>query len=492
MARPVPIGEIEPQVPVEEGLRRIIPQRSGISTGPALENLGAGMERVAQGQAANFTLQAMSQAQKEWTQHLLDRQQTAGPGAPGFTAAMEKDYSDYVSKTLKGAPTPLAGKMLSLKLNEFGNQLLQHSMQFEAKQRQDNNINIATKSVEDAGNELMLNPNLFGQRLAERRDLINQMNLDPDVKQKLIDHATDSMANFATRGAIEQDPYKAMMDIQNPQNLYTKVLTPELRSQLLDHADRMLHQRVADAERLEMLTKKQQSDTADNIVKQGILMAQKGQLSGDWVTKQAPLLKPQELKFLFDEMSGREIKSDVHTYSDLLTRAAHGEDVTDDAKSALYSGRLSTEDFTKVEDMGAKDQPNWIKRGTQYITSMSGYSELNPNIESAQLKARMIDEWQDWTKDHPKATDKEAQIAYQDIVMNSMLVKLAGLPKIKYLVGTSIQPDVNASMKATTDAYKRGELSKDDFDRESFVLMQYERAMSAQFGGKAHTTQAPK
>src|SRR3981189_847208 len=136
MAHAVPIGEYQPQVPAEEGMRRIIPQRSGISVGPALEDVGASLQRIAQSEGAQYATQHLGKAQSEWTQHFLDRQQSAQPGAPGFTAGLMKDYDDYVKDGVKGAPSGPASKFLSQQLNAFGHQLSQKSLLFEANARQ--------------------------------------------------------------------------------------------------------------------------------------------------------------------------------------------------------------------------------------------------------------------------------------------------------------------------------------------------------------------
>lgn len=480
MARGVAIGEYQPRVPASEGMRRIIPERSPASIGSALEDLGESVAKIQQSEAAQFSLQALSKAQSDWTQRLNDMQEKAEPGAPGFTPAVMKEYGDYVNKVTKGAPTPLAGKFLSQHLAEFGVQLQKNALNFEANARQAHNENTATESIDAAGNELMQNPGVYPQRLAEREALISAMNLDPQVKEKLNTYAKTSMAKFAALGDINRDPYSAMQSLQSPTGYYSH-LPPAERVQLMQHADMVLHQRVADAERLETLQKRQQEEIADGILRDGILKSQSGQLSADWITKRASLLKPQELKFLFSELSGKDVQSDLHVYSDLLGRAGHGDDVSTEAQDALFKGQLSKEDYTRIANMGANKE-GWFQRGTQYLTTMSGYSELNPNIDSAGRKARMLDEWHDWAVEHPKATDKEAQAAYQDIATHTAIVKISSLPYMKYAQGSPLSPDIAATKKATADAYQRGELSKEDFGRQAQIIQEWQRALEMQHG----------
>jgi hypothetical protein len=501
MARAVPIGEYQSEVPVQEGLRRVVPEVRPSQIGPALSDVGESLAKVQQSDAASYTLNALSKAQAQWHQHLQDSMQSAAPGAPGFTKQISDDYGKFVDDQVKNAPRGPAQRYLQSHLTELGGQLTQTAMLFEAKQRQDNNINIAAKSVDDAGNELMNNPGVFGERLAQRRELINGLNMDPDIKQKLQDHATQTLAKFATMGDIEKDPYGAMKDLASatPQKLYTQALTPELKQQMLDHADRMLHQRVADGERLEQMQAKDQEKAAESIMSQGLTMSTQGKLTTAWVVANHALLKPSQYEFMLNQTNeggADKIKTDVPTYAGLLTRMSNGEDVRDDTNTALTRSLLSKEDYTRLIDGSAKEQPGWYKRGHDYIQTAGQVSQLEPDPAKAQTLANMQNDWVDWSHDNPKATPQDAEKEFRGIVARYQLVKAdqntLTLPVPRYFQGTRAAPDIAASKNATVNALKAGEINQDDFNRQAALLAQWQHANDALQQRKAAAAAAAK
>ena len=478
--RPVPIGEYTSQIPVQEGLRRIIPELSGASTGPALEDVGNSLQRIVQSEAANYSLQTLSKAQSDWTQQLIDRQQAAQPGAPGFTPAIMKDYGDYVKDAVKGAPNQFAGRILNQQLTQFGHQLSQKAMLFEANARQSHNEETAKSAIETTGNELMNDPSVYQQRLDERLAGIGAMNLDPEVKDKLSTYAQQSLSRYAVQGDIQRDPYKAMLDIQSkdPQGYY-KNLTPEQRTQLMDHADTMLHQRVADAERVHMLAKQQQEDAGNSVVKQGILLSQQGGLTADWVTKRAGVLEPSQLKFLLNEASGKETQSDPQVYSDLLSRTVKGKDTEQDIMDSFTSGQLSKEDFTRLTDKAATEFPNSYKRNVQYINDRLRPDPAMKDPFGQTAKANATRDFQDWFRQNPNATDEEVDKkgksiadSYDLFAGQNLILKL-DIPMFGLGKGTRVNPDVDGAEQALVKAYKAGQISKTVFDQQATLLSQW-------------------
>lgn len=487
MAHPVAIGSYESQVPVQEGLRRIIPERSPGSIGPALEDVGNSVQQIVRSEAANYSLKTLSDTQSQWTQQFLDRQQSAQPGAPNFTPDLMKDYGDYVKSAVKGAPNGMAGKILNQQLTQFGNQLARKSMEFEAGARQSHNEETAKNAIEASGNELINDPTVYQQRLDERLAGIGALNMDPQVKDKLSTYAQQSLSRFAVMGDIQRDPYKAMLDIQSkePQGYY-KSLTPEQRTQLMDHADSMLHQRVADAERVHSLAKQQQQENSDYLLKQGIVMSQKGQLSAAWVIGHSATLEPSAMKYLLEDAAGKKTESDPKVYSDLLVRAARGEDTQQEITTAFTGGQLSKEDFTRLTDKSASEFPNPYKRGIAYINTAGKTSELEPDPAKTQTLANMQNDFQDWfRKNGSQASDKDIQAEAQDIVKRYQLVKAdqnlltLPVPQMGLGKGTRAAPDIQGAKKDLVKGLKDGRISREDFDRQAALLSQWQAAVSA-------------
>lgn len=485
MPHPVPIGEYQEQVPVEEGLRRIIPSRTGVSVGPGLEDVGESLQSVAKSEAANYSLQTLSKAQSDWTQQLKDRQEQAAPGAPGFTTAVMGDYNKYVKDAVKNAPNAIAGRFLQQRLAEFGTHLANQSINFEAEARQSHNETVAKQAADSTAVEIQDNPSVFPQRLSERQAAIDTMNLEPQVREKLHQYTQQTLSHFAVMGDINRDPYAASLMINDPKaEGYYQNLTAEQRQSLLDHADRVLHQRVADAERVHSLAKQEQEDNSNKLLKQGIIMSTNGQLSASWVIGHSASLEPSAMKYLLDEASGKKIESDLHTYANLLDAVGRGQDVREDARNALFAGQLSKEDYTRITDKAASEVPNSYKKGIQYIQTGLKPGDLNPDPAHTLSLANAQNDFQDWYKNNPKATDDEVQTQAQNIVKRYQLVDtsqmMLGLHSPQFLVGTRTQPDIQATKKATVKALNDGQINRDEFNKQAALLQQWDRAFGIQ------------
>lgn len=493
MARPVPIGDYEPQVPVEEGLRRIIPQRSGVSTGPALEDVGNSLQRLATSEAAQYTTQALAQTQTQWTQHFIDRQQSAAPGAPGFTPALMKDYNDYVQKTVDGAPNQIAGRMLQSRLADFGARLQDNSLRFEAGARQTHNENTAKEAIDVSAAEIQNDPTIYDDRLAQNTWSINSMSMEPQAKEQLARYARQTLSGAAVRGDINRDPYKAMLAINDPNAKgYYADLSSEQREQLMTHADQMLHQRVADAERVHMLAKQEQEDNSNKLLKQGITMETQGSLTAEWVIGHSASLEPAAMKYLLEAASGKKSESDPRVYSDLLTRTVRGEDTQQDILSAFGDGQLSKEDFTRLTDKTATEFPNSYKRGLNYINTAGKVSELEPDPAKAQTLANMQNDFQDWfRKNGQEANDQEVQQEAINVVKRYQLVRadqnLLTLPVPQFGLGkgTRAAPDIQGAKHDLVQALTLGQINRDDFNKQAALLQQWERAANISAQKKA-------
>jgi hypothetical protein len=238
---------------------------------------------------------------------------------------------------------------------------------------------------------------------------------------------------------------------------------------------------VGDAERVHQMAKQQEQDTSDSLLKQGIAMSQKGQLTGDWVLGHSASLEPSAMKYLLDEAAGKRVDSDIRVYSSLLDRAVSGQDVREDANNSLFSGMLSKEDYTRITEISGRERPNWFKRGDDFIKTAGQPSQFNFDPARNITLANMRNEWQDWANSHPNADGDQAEKEYTGIVRRYQLVdgsqNIFALPVPQYLQGARTAPDLQATKRATVEAFYRGEISKAELDKQATLLNQWETAI---------------
>lgn len=255
------------------------------------------------------------------------------------------------------------------------------------------------------------------------------------------------------------------------------------RDKILTKIDATMRSEWADMERLQALGDKQKKLAADAISKDGDKLLANGQLSARWIEQNRAVMDPNDYRYFYQKLQnpgGTEGPRNSDLYASLREAAGRGEDVREDARAALHRGDIRSSDYDRILGETESSHPNWYKRGADYIKSMSGMSLLNPPPDAPQRYARLMDRWGDWRDEHKDATDAQAQSAYQDLVANGMLVDRAGLPPLKYLVGDQLQPDIEATKKATDEAFKRGELTPDQYQRQKDILVQYWRTMPKQ------------
>ncbi len=251
------------------------------------------------------------------------------------------------------------------------------------------------------------------------------------------------------------------------------------RDKILNKIDATMRSEWADMERLQTLSDKQKKLAADAVSKDGDKLLANGQLSARWIEQNRVVMDPNDYRYFYQKLQNPsgEGPRNSDLYASLRDSAGRGEDVREDARAALHRGDIRASDYDRLTTEVESERPGWYKRGAEYLKNMSGISLVNPPTNAPQRYARMTDEWNDWANAHKDATDAQAQIAYQDLAASHLLVDMAGLPPLKYRVGDEMQPDLEATKKATDDAFKRGELSPENYQRQKDIIVRYFRTM---------------
>lgn len=240
--------------------------------------------------------------------------------------------------------------------------------------------------------------------------------------------------------------------------------------------------RLADENRQVMLSERAKKEMQDQLSKQGDTLLANNQMTPRWIELHSDDLSPEDKRYFYNKLTGGagEGPRDSVGYADLRDKAGRGEDIRDEARAALHAGAIRATDYDRLLSEVESERPGWYKRGSSYIGMMSGYSELNPDPTAAQSKATMLDQWGDWAAEHPKASDKEAQIAYQDIVSQNALVQMSGLPMPRFAAGSRLNLNLEETEAATVKAFTEKRIDQAEFQRQAALLAKWRAATQPQ------------
>lgn len=309
-------------------------------------------------------------------------------------------------------------------------------------------------------------------------------NLDYTQRNTLINKFDQDSAEASIRRDILSDPELAEKKLAA--GMYPK-LTGEQQAiwagRITSAAEARQRRAIAEEDHAMRRAEHQIKLAGDEASKVGDLMLAQGGLTPAWVEANRRVLDPADYRYFQKALSGEgDAPSDPTVYVDLRDRAGRGEDVRDEARKELHSGRLRKADLDKIYAEVETSRSGWYKQGKDYLTAMSGYSEINPTIGAAQDKAAMHEEWAQWADAHKNATAAEASRAYQDIATSHQLadkaVKLFTLPKPRFLVGERDKPDIDATEDATMKALKEGRITEDEAAQQALILRAWRKTFT--------------
>lgn len=234
MAREPAIGEYTPQVPVQEGLRRIIPEESGISTGPGLEGLGNDVQQIAlkarHQDAAVAASNALADMRINSEKGFLDAQQHAAPDAANFTPNVLKGFDDEAKDSLKSIKDPMARQMLMEHAPQIRANLASRAMQYEAETRTQFRTDSVVNATAKSASAVELNPDSWQAAGTEQIKALNALDLPPDQRNKLTQHVDQEISQAAARGYAKNDPGGTLKRLADTNDPLMSGLTTEQRT----------------------------------------------------------------------------------------------------------------------------------------------------------------------------------------------------------------------------------------------------------------------
>lgn len=234
MAREPGIGEYTPQIPVQEGLRRIIPEQSPASSGSGLEGLGAGLQEIQdksrRQDAAVTASNALADMRINSEKGFLEAQQHAAPDAANFTPNVLKGFDDEAKDSLKTIKDPMARQMLMEHAPEIRANLAERSMQYEAATRTQFRSESIVNATAKSASAVELNPDSWQAAGAEQIKALNALDLPPEQRDKLTQHVDQEISQAAARGYAKNDPGGTLKRLADSTDPLMSGLTTEQRT----------------------------------------------------------------------------------------------------------------------------------------------------------------------------------------------------------------------------------------------------------------------
>lgn len=455
----------------------------GESVGEGLNNLGGVVTQIQRRERDAADTAAVTEAHARLSSWVNEALYTApdaalkkqGKDAFNLPAQVLPKYQQQANDIGNSLTTPRQKRAFSQAATEFRSQVERQLGQHEAASREQfyDDTDQASRAVSaERAAFNYADPTVVEQ---SRKDVL--ATVGNSARRKGWDDAVVAEQSFKALDSFHNTVVDGMLgsgDVSSATK-YLNANFPQMSAQTSEGIQRRLlsaeTQRVA-------LDERNRKILGDAATKEGDNRLANGGLSADWVEKNRAVLSPEDYRYFYRALSGEgDAPRNPMLYADLRDRAGKGEDVRDEARDALRTAKIRVGDYDRLLNEVEQERPGWYKRGSEYISTMSGVSQLNPDPAAAQTKATMLDQWGDWAKEHSDASDRDAQTAYQDIVSHNMLVQMAGLPLPKYVVGSRLQMDIKSTETATVKALQDGQIDKQEFDRQALLLKKWRQTM---------------
>lgn len=436
---------------------------------------GFAIAQEQQGNVNRATILDKSAQLSTFQQHLLYNPDSGllnqtGVNAVGITKPGLDQFDKQANAIMTGVNAPNVRNALAAQINEMREQTQRTLLDHEATQSKKYYVDQLSAGITLSQRNAAVNytqPDIVAHELARQGALTRLLGRATGAGEDEMAAATlhangqthaDVVQTMIAQGAWSQaDAYMNQYGAQMPPGAYESLQRQSINAQ--DHA-------TAQGERVA-------KQSADEVVKQMDDMLRANTLTVGTLNQYIGVLPKDDFRYFERALTpgASEVTRNPDLYANLMLRAVNGEDVRDDARAALHHNDIRLGDFDRLTEK--VDRPGWYKSGAQFLSDASGASLMNPDPSAGRTKADMLDAWNQYAKDHPKATDREARDAYQSIAENASLVKLNGMRLPRFMVGPRVAPNMDQTEEATVRAHSSGQLSDFDYGREMVLIKRW-------------------
>jgi muramidase (phage lysozyme) len=187
------------------------PTRPTINLSGEVDQLARSFEKIEDDQAETEAMKAVASTRMGVETSYQKAQETAKPGADGFTPGIMKDYDGAVTETANGLSSELARKKYNEKMLGFGVNLQNRAVGWEADQRRTERKQSFVKAADDHASTLFSTD--AGNRGSSYDLMKNEIDtslasvdLPPDQKEELRQSIKAKMSYAAVQGDLRDRP----------------------------------------------------------------------------------------------------------------------------------------------------------------------------------------------------------------------------------------------------------------------------------------------
>lgn len=173
--------------------------------GAAVGDMGAAIQIVDDNEASTRSAKNVADATLQWRQTLIERQNSAPEGAPGFATGMIADFDKYAEESVANEPNKKGKQLLRNGLLQLKESIGTKAIEFQ-KRASDASIEANLDAAYESSAKLIYSDP--SQTDTARKTLmasIANMDIDPVQKLALAKKYGERLDEVATRGAINSD-----------------------------------------------------------------------------------------------------------------------------------------------------------------------------------------------------------------------------------------------------------------------------------------------
>lgn len=162
-------------------------------------------EETARVWAAN----AIAKARVDLGKDLMQRQNTAAPGASGLAAGFDESATEYETQLLANAPNDTARRFLQERMIALRSDLSGNAITFEEGERRRWRGQTLIEASDNAAAAVAADPSAYSTTLAEQLAVIDALDVPPAQRAELRQGVIEKLSKGVVMGEVERDPRAA-------------------------------------------------------------------------------------------------------------------------------------------------------------------------------------------------------------------------------------------------------------------------------------------